>query len=216
VRLVEDLEPVALRRIQDYLESRRSGAEVNGACADAWETFYRSHTPLIRGLARKYRWRGQDLEDCVQEVWRVVIVRLPRFRFDPGRAPFRSWLEVVVRHSLVDQARRARPEHVGVPNLLLDRTPDGRDPDPAACYERARVSEMVWEVLGELRAHSSESSFQVFYMRSIEGRSAAEIAAILGLKPEQVWYRQHRMMRKLKEIITRSPRRCVVLADSGG
>ena len=49
-----------------------------------------------------------------------------------------------------------------------------------------------------------ESSFRILYLRWIEGRDVAEIAAALGLTTEQVRLRAHRMKRRFRDLFERS------------
>ncbi|HUG93557.1 MAG TPA: hypothetical protein VML55_22140 [Planctomycetaceae bacterium] len=42
----------------------------------------------------------------------------------------------------------------------------------------------------------SETNVRLLELRLVEGRDVAETAAELGISAEQVWYRQHRMVKK--------------------
>ena len=59
---------------------------------------------------------------------------------------------------------------------------------------------LVRAALDEL-ARSSPISFQILHLRMFEGRSVAEVAAELGLTPEQVYSRQHRAIGKLRSML---------------
>jgi hypothetical protein len=58
-------------------------------------------------------------------------------------------------------------------------------------------------VLAELRSQVSECSYRVLYLRWIEGRTASETAAALGLIPEQVWFREYRMKNHFRRLFRR-------------
>jgi RNA polymerase sigma factor (sigma-70 family) len=53
----------------------------------------------------------------------------------------------------------------------------------------------------------SARSYQVVVLRWVEGRSVSEIAASLKITPEQVRYRHHRMMEKLRSLVARRKNR---------
>ena len=55
----------------------------------AWETFYSSYLPIIRHHILRLGLREPDLSDCVQEVWRKLILQLSTFEHDPERCRFR-------------------------------------------------------------------------------------------------------------------------------
>ena len=65
--------------------------------------------------------------------------------------------------------------------------------------EHGRSDETFME---EQRAQLSETNWRLLQMRCLEGRSVPEVASELGLTSEQVWYRQHRLMKKLKTAIS--------------
>jgi DNA-directed RNA polymerase specialized sigma24 family protein len=62
----------------------------------------------------------------------------------------------------------------------------------------------VRSVLVELSGQVSRTSFQVLYLRWIEGLPTAEVAAALELTPQQVRFRTHRMKLKIRRMLERS------------
>jgi RNA polymerase sigma-70 factor (ECF subfamily) len=164
----------------------------------AWDQFYRVCDPLIRRFAVTCRVPKADLNDCLQEVWIELVRALPDFRYDPGRGLFRSWLYSLVHSKATDLIRRRARR----PTANLDRAAGAplfeRDADPAAECERKGLQETVQHMLARLRQQVSARSYLALYMGSIEGRTAVEVAAALGLTPGQVRLRQHRMRQKLR------------------
>jgi RNA polymerase sigma-70 factor (ECF subfamily) len=139
-------------------------------------------------------------DDCVQQVWVEVVKKLPGFRYDPRRGRFLTWLNRIIRGKAIDLRRRrsCHPVH----NLTARQQADlpGTETDPAAAYEGRRQREAVWFVLGELRSQVSECSYRVLYLRWIEGWTAAETAAAVGLTPAQVWFREYRMKNHFRRL----------------
>jgi len=60
--------------------------------------------------------------------------------------------------------------------------------------------EVVILALETLKQQLNVCSFQVLWLRLIEQRSVPEVAQVLGLSHEQVWYRFHRARRELEQI----------------
>src|SRR5262245_895752 len=87
--------------------------------ADSWARFVELYTPLL------LRWTGQlglqaaDGDDLVQEVFGILVKKLPEFEYDPARR-FRGWLRTVLVHRWHNWPRR-----VAVP---LNVDPAGSDP----------------------------------------------------------------------------------------
>ena len=52
----------------------------------------------------------------------------------------------------------------------------------------------------KLESEVSELNFEIFRLRSLEGICVSEAAEIVGVTPNQVRYRHHRTMKKLKAI----------------
>ena len=76
--------------------------------------------------------------------------------------------------------------------------------DPAAAYERRQTLAQVRSALAQLSSEVSPKSYQVLYLRWIEGRPTAEVAAALALTPGQVRFRTYRMKRKVRDLLERS------------
>lgn len=204
-----DADLVLIHETQAYLAALRAGRPPNDRLRSAWARFYAVHDPLIHRFARGCNVPAAELNDCVQEVWKELVARLPQFRYDPKRGRFCTWLYALVRSKAVDASRT---QHRRGAENLLDGTLEricGRESDLAAEYERQCTRQTVRDVLDELRGQVSPLSYQVLYLRWIEDRSVAEIAAALCLSPEQVWFRHHRMKRQFRRLFEANGRKRV-------
>jgi DNA-directed RNA polymerase specialized sigma24 family protein len=70
--------------------------------------------------------------------------------------------------------------------------------DPASPSQQEWESALLEITLTELRRDVSLTNCRLLEMRLVEQRDVAEVAAELGLSREQVSYRQHRLLKKLK------------------
>ncbi len=153
-------------------------------------------------LARGAWGPSHDTHDCIQESWWRLIDQLPKFRYDPDRGRFRSWLAALVRNTRADLARcragrevaRLGPE---AEDCLLDR-----EADPSTSFERRMTQGLVREVLAELRKRASPCSYRVFHLHWIEGQSLPKIAVDVGLSLDQVRSRHHRLLVRFRELYT--------------
>ncbi len=196
----EEGSPEWLENVKSYLSSRDHTRD-GETSKDAWDRFYQVYDPIIRGLARRSSRHGADFEDSVQEVWRVILVRLPSLRHDPGRGRLRAWLEVVARRALIDQARRRRRA------ARIDLLGEGRADDcdlaslsanPADDFERDCLVEEVRDALARYRERwPTGPGAEILRLRWLEGRDGAETAAALGLSIEQIWAHQNRALKRL-------------------
>src|SRR4051812_5915230 len=60
----------------------------------AWEQFVQIYTPLLYSWARHLGLQSHDAAELVQDVFLVLIQKLPEFQYDPAKS-FRGWLRTV-------------------------------------------------------------------------------------------------------------------------
>ena len=191
---------VLLGWVQEYLRSQLHKVEPESLVVAAWDEFYRIYDSLLRRFAHSRGLRGSDVDDCAQNVWLEVACKLPEFERPEGRSGLRSWLYSVVRGKTNDFLRR-RLRH---PEESLDiaqkagREPSGPECDPAEAAVHQWEQSLLEFLLEELSSEISETNARLLRMRCLEGRDTVEVAAELGLSSEQIWYRLHRLMKKLQ------------------
>ena len=194
-----DLDVGLLQDTQAYLECRFCHEPPRASWAEAWERFFQVCGPLIHRFALACRVPSADLDDCVQEVWTELVARLRGRRYNPRRGRFRTWLYTIVHSKATDLLRRRLrhpTESLGGRAAALG----SREGDPAAEGERRSQQEAVRRVLAALRRRVSERSYQVLYLRWIEGWTTREVAVALGLTSAQVRSRDHRMKGKCRSL----------------
>jgi RNA polymerase sigma factor (sigma-70 family) len=172
-----------------------------GRREDAWAVFQAGYREVILGWGQSYGLDLHTAEDLTQEILIKLLEALPRYKHDPDRGRFRSWLKTVVRNVLADRRRRQRrrPEPGGVGgSTALERL--GDLPGPEAVEELSVAVDrrtVAWEaeVLDRVRARAEPSSWAAFCQRMIERRPAAEVAAELGLTVGAVYKAAERVKR---------------------
>jgi RNA polymerase sigma-70 factor (ECF subfamily) len=199
----DEFDAILLQQTQAYLECCSLRLKPNSKLLAAWERFYQIYDPLIRRFVAAFRVLEDSRDDCVQQVWTELVRKLRGFRYDARRGLFRSWLYRITHSKAVDLHRHRVTHHTETLNHHAAVLLPGRESDPAAECERQGQREMVRQVLAELRCQVSKCSYQVLHQRWIEGRTVAETAAGLGLTSAQVWYREHRLKRRLSRLFKR-------------
>src|SRR5215469_10776017 len=74
----------------------------NPADQAAWKRFVQIYTPLMYHWAHRIRLQDQDAADLVQDVFTVLVQKLPEFRYDRQRS-FRAWLKTVLLNKWREQ-----------------------------------------------------------------------------------------------------------------
>ena len=188
-------------KLHAYLDCRSRNVDPPAVLSQAWDDLYAAYTPRIRAFLRRYRLSDDDREDCLQDVWGELISHLADRRHDSRRGRLSTWLMTVARNKAVDTIRRQRYCARPLEDATMIVDPSS---DPPTAYALASTEAQMRSVLTELSAQVPALNFQVFYQRTVEGRSGAEVADALGLKPNQVRFRLHRTRRKFRDLFEQS------------
>jgi RNA polymerase sigma-70 factor (ECF subfamily) len=161
---------------------------------EAWDRFTRLYTPLLLSWAHsRLNLQPADAEDLVNDLLADLLVKLPDFRYDPGRS-FRAWLATLLHHKWVDRQRKA--------GRLAGATADGLSgvaaapaPDPLEAEDRRLLIRRALELIqGEFEPKTWKACWEV----AAEGRRPAEVAAELGTSENAVYIAKLRVLRRLR------------------
>jgi RNA polymerase sigma factor (sigma-70 family) len=195
---------ILLDRLRAELNRAGRPPEGDARGDDLLGRFLLFHSRLFAIMARGRRSPDADREDGVQDLWVVLMTRLPGFRYDPGRGRFSAWVSAVARNTLADRWRRRRFERSmrRFVDASEESIPDpGRDPAVACELEDSRRA--VRAALVELRRHVSARDYKAFLLHWRRGASVREVAAKLGMTEAQVWSSHHRTKEKLRPLLMR-------------
>jgi RNA polymerase sigma-70 factor (ECF subfamily) len=160
----------------------------------AWTRFVELYTPLLYRFARTAGLQEQDAADLVQDIFELLVRKLPAFRHD-RRGSFRAWLRTITLNKWRERFRRAGARH-------LTNT-DGLDQimarDPADTFEEAEYRrQLVGRALRVLQPGFSPTSWTAFQEHVVAGRDAAAVAAELGIAVGTVYAAKSRILTRLR------------------
>ncbi len=168
----------------------------------AWEQFYTSCNNMLRRFIGRQGMQGNDLEDCLQNAWIRLIQNLPHFEYDPSRGAFRTWLFSVAHSSTVDYLRRkGRNRTIAFDQQEWMEPASHEDDSPSYHIEACEADDSAEHLLDRAKDLVSHENFRLMHMRWIEGRSVEETAQSLGISHQQVWYREHRLKKKMRDLL---------------
>lgn len=189
-----------LQNTKEYLRSLLEQEVPDTVLTQAWEEFYTVYNELIRRFVVTQGMKGTDIDDCIQEVWAEAAERLVDFHRPLDRPGLRSWLYTLVRSKSADLMRKKMKQPhqqfedaEAAAHLSVDKSSD-----PAARMESEWNDALAKTLLDHVKTLVSEKNFEVLKMRTMEGKSVSEVAEALDLTPEQVRYRHHRVLQRLK------------------
>lgn len=157
----------------------------------AWSRFVRLYTPVLYAWARRMRLQHADAVDLVQEVFAVLVRKLPVFEYDDRRR-FRGWLWTVTRNKWRERARQK-----GVP-IDPSCSPDAVAGRADVSAEEADLRQhLLGQVLPEIRAEFQPSTWAAFWEHAVRGRLASDVAVELGLSEGAVYKAKLRVTARL-------------------
>lgn len=155
------------------------------------ELLYERYEPLVERWVRRLAGPGADVEDLVHDVFLVALRRHREFR---GDAEVSTWLFRITQ--LIVRKRRFRRRLHGFLNLMFRGQSAAlapRSPTPLEELERRQQCALLYQALDRL----PDKYRTPIILFDIDGRSAAEVASLLGLRVNTVWVRIHRARGRL-------------------
>jgi RNA polymerase sigma-70 factor (ECF subfamily) len=168
---------------------------LQGSAREAdWERFAELYTPLLYGWARASGLNAEDAADLVQDVFTLLVRKLPEFRYDPQRS-FRGWLKTVLLNRRRETARR--PTVPTVPDLQDVAHPSDAD-GPLGLERREHQEWLTARALQLMQREFEPATWRACWAQVVEGRPAAEVAAELGLTTGAAYAAKSRVLRRLR------------------
>jgi RNA polymerase sigma-70 factor, ECF subfamily len=152
----------------------------------AVERLYRDHAARVLGWCIRLGGPGLDAEDLAQQVFETAMKTCGRFR---GDAALSTWLFGITRNSIRNARRRATLRRF----VGLEAIPEPRDhgPDTEGLAVRNERRRAVQTALEDLKTAQRE----VLVLADLEGHTAPEVAALLGIPAGTVYSRLHHARR---------------------
>lgn len=164
--------------------------------AEAWERFTELYTPLLYYWTRRLGLQAQDAADLVQDVFTVLVRKLPEFQYDQHKS-FRSWLRAVILNRWRDRQRR-RTE---LPLANEDEAfADLAAPDHADLISEADYHQnLIRRALQIMQADFQPATWQACWQYVVEERPPEEVASNLGISVGAVYVAKSRVLRRLRQ-----------------
>jgi RNA polymerase sigma-70 factor (ECF subfamily) len=162
---------------------------------EAWARFVALYTPMIYSWGRRVGLQETDAADLVQDVFVTLLQVLPSFDYDRHQS-FRKWLRTVTinrwRKDRKRPQRRLVQAQEGQPELVAVGD------DLEACWEAEYQQHLVRQALRLMRTDFEETTWRACWETAAAGRSAADVAAELGLTIGAVYAAKFRVLNRLR------------------
>lgn len=167
---------------------------------EAWRRFVAVYGPLIYDWCRSFGVQPADANDIGQEVLKSVMGNLGEFKKTKPGDSFHGWLHVIVRNKVRDHYRRLENHPAGAGGsevkAVLDQIPDEVTQSSAGIESAGNLA--LKQALELIRPEFQQQTWSAFWRLTVEGHRASEIAADLGMTPNNVRQAKFRVLQRLK------------------
>ena len=162
---------------------------------EAWGRFVELYTPLLYYWARRLGLQSHDAADLVQDVFAVLIERMPEFAYDPHKS-FRNWLRTITLNKWREYQRRTLPtQELRVTELSELAGPDNAE----ALWESEHRRQLLGRALVVMQTDFQPATWKAFWEYVVRGRPAAEVAAELGITVGALHAAKFRVVGRLRQ-----------------
>jgi RNA polymerase sigma-70 factor (ECF subfamily) len=159
----------------------------------AWARFVDLYTPLLFHWARRSGIGEAEAADLIQDVFCVLLRKLPEFAYDPKRT-FRGWLRTVLLNQW-----RTKLRHRAEQALPADHARLAEDGAQERLAEQEYRDYLISRALRVMQTDFQPLTWQACWQHVALGRPVAEVASELGMTIKAVYLAKARVLRRLRE-----------------
>ncbi|MFN7874715.1 MAG: RNA polymerase sigma factor [Pirellula sp.] len=169
--------------------------------SDRWTSFILVYSPLLKFWIQRKGVSGPAVEDVLQECLQSICVGIGSFQRDAAKGKFRGWLRTIVERRVADHFRDKPLELTASTQVLVNiPTPDQKD--PTAIEEEMRLlQEIRIRALQLVRQSTTEKTWQMFWLSTVEQVPTADIAQQFGVTTAAVRVAKKRVLERLRYLM---------------
>jgi RNA polymerase sigma-70 factor (ECF subfamily) len=173
---------------------------------EGWREFFDTYWRLIYRVARQAGLNDAAAQDVVQNTFIYLARRMPKFRYDPARGSFKSWLRRVTRSRISVFRRRAEANEPPLPELPLeeDDVPVWESiPDPSGdkvdeIWQREWDDNLLKAAVRRISRKVSAQQLMIFELAALGEVPLKQVARKLDVSLMQVYLARHRVGKLFK------------------
>jgi RNA polymerase sigma-70 factor (ECF subfamily) len=170
---------------------------------EAWDRFVERYGPSIARWCLGRGMQDADAQDVTQSVLTTLVVRLPRFVYDPSRS-FRGFLQKITRDAVSDAlAQLAKTRGTGGSDALRKLEEQEASEELARKLEAVFDLELLEIAEQNVRQRVEPRTWEAYWLAAHGGLSGAETAARVGMRVGAVFEAKSSVMDKIRNEIRR-------------
>ena len=168
----------------------------------AWTHFFELYTPLVYSYALKNGFQDADASDVAQEVMCTVAKAIGAFDYDPSKGSFRGWLLTVTRNCLRKRWEQNRRQSTTM-ELTSEMAQCLEDPSTETNteWDREYALRVFHWVADSVRSEFKESTWNAFWMTTVDGKAIDATAEVLGISIGAVYIARSRVLAKIRTVV---------------
>ncbi len=159
-----------------------------------WVRFVNLYSPLLCHWARRLGLLDAEVDDFVQDVFLLLVRKLPDFEYQPSQR-FRGWLWTLTVNRLRETRRRK-----ALPNEPVADLDERLQVDVSCDLDEAEYRQyVVSRALQLMQSEFETTTWRAFWESTTNERPAREVAAELGMTVDAVYASKSRVLRRLRQ-----------------
>src|SRR5262245_56288772 len=164
----------------------------------AWERLVGLYTPLIRRWLRRHLPQPDDVDELTQQVFHVVVEKMPAFAHAGRAGSFRAWLRGICVNRVRMFWRERRPGWGPDPEPVLRQLEDPHS-DLSRRWDREHDEHVVRALLEQIEGEFEPATMRAFRLVFLGGCAPEAVAAEVGISVNAVYIAKSHVLRRLRE-----------------
>lgn len=176
-------------------------AGLKGLSSERWTNFVLVYSPLLKFWIQRKGVSGPSVDDVLQESLQSICTGIGNFQRDAAKGKFRGWLRTIVERRVVDHFRD-KPIELATSPQALANMPMASQKDPGMLEHEQRILEEIRaRALELIRQSTTEKTWQMFWLSTVEQVSSVEIAKQFGVSSAAVRVAKQRVLQRLRNLM---------------
>jgi len=158
----------------------------------AWRRLCTRYGPAVFRFARRRGLSESEADEVLADTLQVLYETYRAGRYERAKGRLRTWVFGIAMNKVLEMRRRLQKDRglTSLDDLGRDAGADSPDPQFDADVEQA----LAWQCLEAVRARVAPLTYQAFDLYVIKGRSAQDVARILGIDRDAVYVAKSRVV----------------------